>query len=777
MKISPRMRFSFFIVLVSLTVRVLAQQNHTAIAFDNYVGAFYGTYNPSSIVDSRSKFAVFTNFNNLYTSNFYARDYVIYNADNYKGRLVDNKDSGYENRSWDTEILGIKADIDHKSSFSYAFKLRIFNNQRGIPEIWNENAALEFQNNQTNIKQDILGFSLANARFTEHAFTYARVIFDQGPALLKAGASLKILNGLQSRYFYANSGTITFDTPTGGFANFDDVDFTYGKDFGSAQTKYKNRGLGFDLGVTYELRPDYKEQYYDMDGEKNLIKYDINKYKWKFSASITDIGFIGYRKDTATYNFNAANYYVDAAQLYDVGFDFMGPAGFIDGVLMPSGTKSAEQEEKFRMTLPTMIHLGADYHYKKDWYASYDMSLPLGGVKDPTRLKYNFIQTVTPRLEKEMYSVMLPLSMVGNGKFYVGLAGRFTFREYSAYLGSNNVMFLFGQKASLTRSLFFGAAYSILYKTPKDRDKDKVSDQADQCPDDPGYWSLRGCPDTDGDGIPDKEDYCIYDQGPLNTRGCPDTDGDGIIDMNDRCPEVKGLGVHLGCPDRDFDGVIDVADKCPDDAGIELNNGCPFEFPDYCSDMDGDGLPDKADKCPEEAGSVYNFGCPVDKNNINNINGKKEELDPNHTEAQMKVLSNNDTIRNYFTSREQLNKVLKDKTVMKDVSLYFDVDQANLIPMQQEKFNNFMKDIKTEEGKISFVVIGYTDRDGSLDYNLILSKKRAETVMRKIVDSGYDEELIKVYYYGESKSLYKGSYTDEQKRLDRKVEIRVIREK
>lgn len=767
-----------FIFLLSIFYST-GQQNHTGIVYDNYISSFYGAYNPSSIVDSRSSFSLYTNFNSLYTSNFYARDYAIYNADNYKGRLVDGKKSGYQNRSWETDILGLKVDYDHKNSFSYAFRLRIFNNQRGIAQAWNENAAKEYQQNSINQTQDISGLSFVNTRFTEHAFSYARVIFDEGTTFLKAGATLKILNGLRANYFYANSGTITFDSPQGGFANLDNVDFTYGSDFGTAQTKYKNRGLGFDLGVTYEIRPEYQSQYYDMDGEKKLVKYDMNKYKWKFSASINDIGFIGFRRDTTTYNFNASNYFIDASQLYNVAMDFMGPAGFINGVLLPSGIKSAEQQDKFRMNLPTTFHAGADYHYKNNWYASYDISLPLGGMKDPHRVKYNFIQTVTPRLEKEMYSVMMPLSMVGNGRFYVGLAGRFTFKEYSAYLGSNNVMFMFGQKASLTRSFYFGVAYSILYKTPGDRDKDKVSDKKDLCPDDPGLLSFAGCPDTDGDGIPDKEDYCIYDQGPLNTRGCPDTDGDGIIDMNDRCPQEKGLGVHLGCPDRDYDGVIDAADKCPDEAGIELNNGCPFVFPDYCTDMDGDGLPDKADKCPSLAGSVYNYGCPVDKNNIDhiNLNDKKEQLDPNHTEAQIKVLSNNDTIRNLITSKEQLDKVFDNKTIMRETNLYFDVDQATLIPAQQEKFNKFMKDVEAEKGNVSFIVVGYTDRDGSLDYNLILSKKRAESVMRKIVDAGYSETKVKVYYYGESKSLYKGSYTDEQKRMDRKVVIKVIKDK
>ena len=75
---------------------------------------------------------------------------------------------------------------------------------------------------------------------------------------------------------------------------------------------------------------------------------------------------------------------------------------------------------------------------------------------------------------------------------------------------------------------------------------------------------------------------------------------------------------------------------------------------------------------------------------------------------------------------------------------------------------------------ISFILIGYTDRDGSLDYNLILSKKRAETVKRKLIDLGFKEDSIALYYYGETKSLHKGSYTKEMKQEDRKVEIKVI---
>ena len=87
-----------------------------------------------------------------------------------------------------------------------------------------------------------------------------------------------------------------------------------------------------------------------------------------------------------------------------------------------------------------------------------------------------------------------------------------------------------------------------------DRDKDGIADSNDQCPDEAGLSSNRGCPlsdiDADGDGIPNKIDECPYIKGSVTMRGCPDLDDDGVIDSKDHCPTVKGSTVNNGCPDK-----------------------------------------------------------------------------------------------------------------------------------------------------------------------------------------------------------------------------------
>ncbi len=89
-----------------------------------------------------------------------------------------------------------------------------------------------------------------------------------------------------------------------------------------------------------------------------------------------------------------------------------------------------------------------------------------------------------------------------------------------------------------------------------DRDGDGISDDRDQCPDEPedrdGFQDSDGCPD-------------------------PDNDQDGVPDEIDKCPDLPGPAEFEGCPDTDLDTVPDHLDKCPEIPGPPENDGCEFE--------------------------------------------------------------------------------------------------------------------------------------------------------------------------------------------------------
>lgn len=752
-----------------------AQQSYTGIISDNYVSSFTASINPSTIVDSKSKFAIHSQLNSSKISNFCANDFPIYG---HSSRYVESKKSGYKNNYLTVDLLNLKYEINHKNAFAYSFKFKDFNNLRGIPSIWAENMTKNFENNTTNQSQDITGASISRLWFTEHAFTYARTIVDKEISFLKVGVTLKILNGLEAKYFHANSGTAIFNNFNPNM-QIDNLNADFGKNYSNTQAKYKNNGLGLDLGFTYEYRPNSKDQYYEMDSEMKNVRYNMNKYKLKIAGSITDIGWIRFMKDTSYYNFSNNSAQVFGDSIYDINSIFNIPFKNISNTLQNSGVKSPQQESKFKMNLPTSIHLSIDYNVVRNIYVNYNVSIPISFANDKTKISNFFIQTITPRIEKEKYSIMMPISQMGNGKFYFGLAGRVKYKKVSILAGSNNLSILYGLKSSLSRNVFVGISYSILYGIIADKDFDKISDGLDDCPSDKGLAEFNGCPDSDGDKIIDLKDNCIYDKGPKTTNGCPDRDNDGTVDMNDMCPDIPGLGIHFGCPDRDFDGVIDAADRCPDEAGIELNNGCPFENQGCCNDNDGDGVTNKADKCPEISGSVYNDGCPIDSTNINKINlqDQKSKKDANNTKKQKELnKSTIDKRHDFISSNDEMKTLIKDIEVDKEYTAYFDIDQATLSVEEQKNFDAFVKSVPIDS-KTTLMIIGYTDKDGSLDYNLILSKKRAETIKRKLIDAGYPDVKIVVYYYGETKLIHKGSYTKEMKTEDRKVEIKVVKSK
>jgi len=225
-----------------------------------------------------------------------------------------------------------------------------------------------------------------------------------------------------------------------------------------------------------------------------------------------------------------------------------------------------------------------------------------------------------------------------------------------------------------------------------------------------------------------------------------------------------------------MDGVIDAADRCPDVPGMELNNGCPIEDKGCCKDEDGDGIPNEMDRCPTIPGSVYNAGCPIDSSNINSIDLKdqKDEKDANNTAQQVKDNPAVDLREQMITSKSELDSVLMDKNIIKGLSIYFNVDEATLTAEERAKLDKVFSKLPSNE-RYEIVLVGYTDRDGSLDYNLALSKRRAETVKRKLVEFYKFKDKITVYYYGETKSIHSGDYTDELKKADRRVDLKLIK--
>lgn len=236
-----------------------------------------------------------------------------------------------------------------------------------------------------------------------------------------------------------------------------------------------------------------------------------------------------------------------------------------------------------------------------------------------------------------------------------------------------------------------------------------------------------GNSDRDKDGILDKDDKCPDTPGLAQFQGCPDTDGDGIADQDDKCPTVAGPVENMGCPwpDTDGDGIVDREDQCPNVPGPRENMGCPWK------DTDNDGILDKDDKCPTVPGLAQYQGCP-----------KPQEA---------------------FAQEAEI--------ALRDLLFHFNSDR--IIDSSLPKIDEAAKVIEASNGG-TFLLVGHTDRKGSEQYNLNLSRKRAAAVVRVLEARGINPSQLKSKGVGMQDATVPASASDAERLQDRKVQVKYV---
>lgn len=170
--------------------------------------------------------------------------------------------------------------------------------------------------------------------------------------------------------------------------------------------------------------------------------------------------------------------------------------------------------------------------------------------------------------------------------------------------------------------------------------------------------------------------------------------------------------------DSDEDGVEDSADECIHLKGTAATKGCP--------DSDADGVADKLDKCPLEKGTSQNKGCPAFNMNITEKAG------------MIQFKTNSDEVKGII--RLEIIEPVLD-------TLY-----------------------RHPDWKV--VITGHTDSEGSDQYNMELSQKRANAIKAIFIRKGLEESRISIVSLGESQPL-DDNRSEEGKAANRRAEIHI----
>ena len=187
--------------------------------------------------------------------------------------------------------------------------------------------------------------------------------------------------------------------------------------------------------------------------------------------------------------------------------------------------------------------------------------------------------------------------------------------------------------------------------------------------------------------------------------------------------------------DRDGDGVPDAFDKCPDEPedvdGFEDEDGCPDP------DNDKDGIPDAADACPNEPETVNGF--------------EDEDGCPDETPVAVKA----------------------DRIVL-DEHLLFETNRARVRPEARPALAAVLALWKQHPEWSYLVVDGHADRRGPEDFNIDLSRQRAESAIQVLIGMGFPREKLRIRAFGRRKPRVPGDSEDAD-RENRRVEFVIVK--
>jgi outer membrane protein OmpA-like peptidoglycan-associated protein len=337
-----------------------------------------------------------------------------------------------------------------------------------------------------------------------------------------------------------------------------------------------------------------------------------------------------------------------------------------------------------------------------------------------------------------------PMELVAGLKIFIE-------RNSYLYIGGGTGVFSEGFSAADVR--LFGAW--IFEPSIGDADRDGIKDDVDQCPDDPedrdDFEDLDGCPD-------------------------PDNDRDQLLDIEDSCPLIPedrdGDADEDGCPDgeqgdRDGDTLLDTNDVCPDDPedndGFQDTEGCPDP------DNDNDTIPDIADECPNEPEDVDGFqdveGCP----DVDNDQDRILDVDD---DCPMEPETYNST-EDDDGCPDTGTIVVTDREVILLEKIMFETDSAIILPESFDLLNRVAATLNSNMHIQLIEVQGHADERNSDEYNITLTRDRANSVVEYMVRQGVDAGRLLAAGYGERCPVDRG-HSESAWDKNRRVEFKIL---
>lgn len=487
---------AIFLICISFTSPA---QHLPGIAMSNYAGPNALYHNPAFVTDNRYSVSINLVGAQMYTANNHVRYAAPYSflsmitntvSDKYKnerGVLQFPRSYLDEKLNGNKKFLNAGGDIRLPSVMFQLFGGKVgvglSNRFRYILNTTQVTEPLARLISKTTRLEELQGPDFTNQSgrlhlngYGEIAFTLGGVILDNETEFFKAGITAKRLIGLYNAHVLIdNSSYNILPDPSWDdkrqYINIHQINVRYGitKDEGFQDIRptpawlignaAPGNGWGMDIGAVYEYRPDINKFSFT---EKGVRKNDAsrNKYLYRISASLTDIGRIRFRNPN--YVLQQEVHTENKRFVYDDFQKLQGSEGAFQAVNSSLGV-TGSLAPNFRSVLPMAFQASIDYNVKPNVYVNglWVQNLISQGAFG---MKAESVIAVTPRYEYKWLEVSVPFTLMNRYRSpSFGIAGR----AGPLWIGTDHMTGLFNIGNPKAFNIYFGLTAG-LYRRPPD---------------------------------------------------------------------------------------------------------------------------------------------------------------------------------------------------------------------------------------------------------------------------------------------------------------------
>jgi hypothetical protein len=417
------------LLLFLLTANQLLSQDKLGYINSEYAGISSIYSNPTNFLNSK----IFIDINIIGANAFIANNLVYYpkstssvlknNFSNPGQNLKDVTKRGFAEFNVEGPSAGVSFD-----NYSFGF----FINGRSMAEakvsktlasyVLKTKDQSYFNENGIQNQRAFFGFGAWTEFGLNAAYMYRRNHY----SFRNVGVNLKYLVGIANASFRVNDADYDISN-TGDLENVHAIiSYKYNIPQWNA-----GKGIALDLGWSYtrmlEAVSNYSPNNKKISGCKHI------SYKYKLGASITDLGFINYKKNASSkkieYDSGSINLDSTKANSFESIDQELSRVG--------NGLKTSSKNH-FLAVMPIGINVQYDYNFENNFFINSSISV---GPRIVGQLKRPDLLSITPRYDRKYFGAALPISLYNWTYPQVGFALRF---GTNFIIGTDRAGYIFG---------------------------------------------------------------------------------------------------------------------------------------------------------------------------------------------------------------------------------------------------------------------------------------------------------------------------------------------